>query len=192
MSRNQRLIIAVLSVSVVLVFGCLGSYLLVYAMQGAAPWPSLLTDRSADVPVNSVEPTAGPGAADYGYRLCYQDVAEAWSELLDDTAGVIPASASDAEPSCATLAELDLQARALELKSAHDGCVRPSDAHLQAALGYLGSSLTEGTEAVAAIGNLCAGNRDSDWLSEFRAHLERAREQETLADQELEAFYGAY
>jgi hypothetical protein len=192
MSTTQWATIAVLSAAVVVVFGCLGAYLLVYATQGVPLWPSVLSDRSTDIPVDSVEPTAAPGAADYGYRLCHQDVAEALSELLEDIAGVISDGAFDAEASCATVEELGLQARALELKTAHDSCLGPSDAHLQAAQGRLSSSLTEGMEAVADIGNFCAATSESNWLSESRAHLERAREHETLADEELETFYGAY
>jgi hypothetical protein len=192
MSRTQQSIIAVLSAAVVLVFGCLGSYLLVYATRGVPLWPPAPSDRSAGIAVDSVEPPASPGATDYGYRLCYQDVAEAWSELLEDTASAIAATASGAEASCATAAELDLQARALELKTAHDGCTGPSDAHLQAAQGHLDSSLTEGMDAVSAIGNFCAGTGEGDWVGESAAHLDRAREQEALANGELEAFYGAY
>jgi hypothetical protein len=192
MSRTQWATIAVLSVSIVVVFGCLGAYLLVYATQGVPLWPSVLSDRSTDIPADSLEPTAAPGAADYGYRLCHQDVADALSGLLEDIAGVISASALDAEASCATAEELGLQARALELKTAHDACLGPADAHLQAAQGHLSSSLTEGMEAVADIGNFCAGTGEGNWLSESRAHLERAREHETLAGEELEAFYGSY
>jgi hypothetical protein len=192
MSRTQWATVAILSAAVVVVFGCLGAYFLVYVTQGVPRWPSVLSDRSTDSPTDSLEFTAASGEADYGYRLCHQDVAEALTGLLEETAGVISASALDAQASCATAEELGLRARALELKTAHDGCPGPTDAHLQAAQGRLSSSLTEGMEAVADIDNFCAGTREGNWLSESGAHLERAREQETLADEELEAFYGAY
>jgi hypothetical protein len=192
MSTTRRATIAVLSAAVVVVFGCLGAYLLVYATQGVALWQSVPSDGSTDMPVGSVEPTAAPGAADYGYRLCHQDVAEALSGLLEDTAGVISADAFDTEASCTMIEDLGLQARALELKTAHDSCLGPSDARLQAAQGHLSSSLTECAEAVADIASFCAGASQSDWLSESRAHLERAREHETLADEELQAFYEVY
>jgi hypothetical protein len=192
MSTTQRATIAVLSAAVVVVFGCLGAYFLVYATHGVPPWPSMPTGKSTDMPAEVAEPTAAPGAADYGYRLCHQDVAEPWSELLEDLAGVISADGFDAEASCAMVEELGLQTRALELETAHDSCLGPSDPHLQAAQGRLSSSLAEGIEALADFGNFCAGAGESDLLSESRAHLERAREHDTAADEELEVFYGAY
>jgi hypothetical protein len=191
MTRNQWIILGALAVAVALTF----AYLLRYV----ASHRSFLTSEPAqpvhvvtESPAEISSPATSDSVADYGYRLCFQDVAEPVSQLGKDLAVVLSMPASDPQAPCEMVTELDLQRRTSELKTVHQDCPAPSDSHLQSARRHLDSSLVESAEAVSCIERFCAGSLENDWWGEASAHVERAGEEEGLADQEMEAFYGAY
>lgn len=191
MTRNQWIVLGALAVAVALTFAYLLTYL---ASQRASliSTPVQPIHMATESPAETSSPATSESAADYGYRLCFQDVAEAVSQLGEDLAVVTSTAENDPQACCEMVTELDLQRRTAELKTVHEDCPAPSDAHLQAAQRHLDSSLVQSVEAVSCIDRFCAGSRENDWWSEASTHVERAREEGALADQQMEAFYGAY
>jgi hypothetical protein len=191
MTRNQWIVLGALAVAVALTFGYLLTHLgSLRASLTSTPLQPI--HMATEAPAETSSSATSESAADYGYRLCFQDVAETASQLGEDLAVVTSTAEDDPQASCEMVAELDLPRRAAELKTAHEDCPAPSDAHLQAAQRHLDSSLVESVEAVSCIDRFCAGSRENDWWSQASAHVERAREEGALAGQEMEAFYGAY
>jgi hypothetical protein len=192
MTRNQWAITTVLALATALVFGCFGVYLHAYLTGGTAldsPAPVQLTDVATDSPADTLEPTPAGSAANYGYRLCFQDVAAGSVELVEDLGLAISSGTDDPLASCEEAARLQLQRRAAELRTAHQNCPVPLEPHLQAARRYLDSGLAESIEASDRIEVYCAGSKDAYWLGEASTHLDRARELGELADQEMQAYY---
>lgn len=192
MTRNQWAIITVLALATALVFGCFGVYLYAYLTGGTAldsSAPVQLTDVATDSPADTPDATPAGSAADYGYRLCFQDVAAGSAELVEDLRFAISIATDDPSALCEAVAGLDLQRRTAELGTAHQNCSMPSDPHLQAARRYLDSGLAESIEASDRIEKYCAGSKDAYWLGEASTHLDKARELGELADQEMQAYY---
>ncbi len=192
MTRSQWAIITILALATALVFGCFGVYLHAYLTGGTAldsSAPAQVTDVATDSPADALELTPAGSAADYGYRLCFQDVAAGSVELVEDLGLAISRGTDDPLAFCDETARLQLQRRAAELRAAHQNCPVPSDPHLQAARRYLDSGLAESIEASDCIERYCGGAKDVSWLAEANTHLDRARELGALADQEMQAYY---
>lgn len=195
MTRNQWAIVTVLALATALVFGCFGVYLYAYLTGGTAldsSAPVQLTDLATYSPADTPEPTPAGSAADYGYRLCFQDVAKGSMELAEDLRFAIPIGTDDASALCEAVAGLDLQRRTAELRTAHQNCSMPSDPHLQAARRHLDSGLAERIEASDCIERYCAGGKDVSWLAEANTHADLASQLGALADQEMQAYYDSY
>jgi hypothetical protein len=195
MSRNQWAITTMLALAVALVFGCFGVYLYKYLTVGVSLDTSAAVQPShieAGSPADASEGSPAVSAADYGYRLCFQDIAAGSMELIEDldlAASVGPEGPLDV---CETLGGPTVQRRAAEMRAAHQDCPAPSDPHLQAAQSYIDSGLAESIEAGNCIDRYCADIVNASWLGEASAHLERARQLESLADQEMQAYYSSY
>jgi hypothetical protein len=191
MTKVQLMVLGGLAVAVALTFAYLFTSL-ASLRASLTSTPAQPIHMATESPAETSSSATSESAADYGYRLCFQDVAEAAGQLTEDLAVVTSTAENDPQASCEMVTELDLQRRTAELKTAHEDCPVPSDAHLQAAQRHLDSSLVETVEAMSCIDQFCAGSRESDWWGEASTHIERAREERALADQEMEAFYGAY
>ncbi len=192
MTRNQWAIVTVLALATALVFGWFGAYLYAYLTGGTAldsSAPVQVIDVATDSPADTPEATPAGGAADYGYRLCFQDVAKGSTELVEDLRFAISIATDDPSALCEGVAGLDLQRRTAELRTTHQSCPVPAEPHLQAARRYLDSRLAESIEASDCIEQYCAGSKDAHWLGEATSHLDRARELGELADQEMQAYY---
>ncbi len=187
MSRNQWMVLAVLTAAVVLTFAFFFTYLWKYGAT-LTSGPVL----PAGTPAETAAPAASVAAADYGYRLCVQDVAEASTELMNDLGTVSSMGTGDSAALCEAAAGLDLQNRAAELRASHGDCPAPSNPDLVTARGYLDSGLEENVQAAELIGRHCAGDSSGDWLAEAIAHVERGAELASLADQAMEAYYTSY
>lgn len=195
MSRNQWAITTVLALAVALVFGCFGVYLYTYLTVGVSPDMSAAVQPAhmdTDSPAGASAGSPAVGAADYGYRLCFQDVAAGSTELMEDLDLVASIDTEGPLDVCETLEGLGLQRRAAEMRTCHQDCPAPSDPHLQAARRYLDSGLAETIEAGNCIDRYCADTLNASWLGEASAHLERARQLESLAGQEMRAYYNSY
>jgi hypothetical protein len=192
MSRTQQAIIAVLSLAVVMVFGCLGTYVLVYLRDGRAPVLAMPSDVAQDVSAASGGPASEPDGSDYGYRLCLQDILEGSTQLAEDFAVVSHLAKTDPQAICETVAPPDLEHRAAGLEATHANCPEPSASHLQAARGFIDWSLTESTEASLLIGRYCSGGDDASWLEEAASHIEAASQLRSQGEEEMEAYYESY
>lgn len=192
MSRTQQAIIAVLSLAVVMVFGCFGTYVLVYLRDGRAPVLAMPSDVAQDVSTASGEPASAPDGSDYGYRLCLQDILAGSTQLAEDFAVVSDLAKADPQAICETVSPLDLEHRAEGLGTALANCPEPSASHLQAARRFLDSSLTESTEASALIGRHCSEGQDTSWLEEAASHIEAAGQLRSQGVKEMEAYYESY
>lgn len=201
MSRNQWIVIGLLALAVALVFGFLGAYLLMY-LRGAPETsvPVQPIHIATEAPLDTIEPTTTEGpptpttalsSADYGYRLCLQDVAAGSMELVEDL-GLVASMGTDGQSAvCAAAARLDLQRRVADLRRAHENCPLPLDAHLQAAHSYYDSGLAEYGQAADSIGRHCAGGSDIDLLDEAITHANQGIELTSLAQQEMHAYYAS-
>ncbi len=187
MSRNQWIVLGALAVAVVLTF----AYLLTYLRNYGASLTSRPV-RSTAAPGETVAPATSVTAADYGYRLCVQDVEAASTELVKDLGTISSMGTDDPAALCEAAAGLDLQNRAAKLRASHRDCPVPSDPDLVTARGYLDSGLEENVEAAEVIGRHCTGDSSGDWLAEAAAHVERGGELVSLADQAMQDYYSAY
>ena len=195
MSRTESAIVKLLLLAVVVVFAVwLGLFIDAYPMLlDPLRLASLLppAELGREAPAETLQSMPSGSSADYGYRLCYEDIAAGALVLVDDLGFAGPGGTEDPVASCEEVAGLQLQSRALELRTAHQNCPEPSDPHLQTARQYLHSGLTESSEAGDCLERYCAGSRDSGWLSEASSHVGRASELGALADQEMQAYYGS-
>lgn len=187
MSRNQWIVLGALAVAVVLTF----AYLLTYLGKYGASLTSRPVQSTA-APAETAAPAASVTAADYGYRLCVQDVAAASTELVKDLGTVSSMGTDDPAGLCEAAAGLDLQSRAAELRASHRDCPVPSDPDLVTARGYLDSALEENVEAAELIGRHCTGDSSGDWLAEATARAKRGGELASLADEAMQAYYTSY
>lgn len=191
MSRNQWIVLGALAVAVVVTF----AYLLTYLGEHGASLtsrPVQSTHLSTAAPAGTAAPAASVTAADYGYRLCVQDVAVASTELAKDLGTVSSMGTDDPEGLCEAAAGLDLQSRAAELRASHRDCPVPLDPDLVTARGYLDSALEENVEAAELIGRHCTGDSSGDWLAEATARAKRGGELASLADEAMQAYYTSY
>jgi hypothetical protein len=191
MSRNQWIVLGALAVAVLITFAYLLTYLWKYGAS-LTSGPVQPAHLPTTAPAETAAPAASVAAADYGYRLCVQDVAAASTELVTDLGTVSSMGADDPAALCETAAGLDLQNRAAELRQSHRDCPVPSDPNLVTARGYLESGLEENVQAAELIGRHCSGDSSGDWLAEVAAHAERGSELAALADQAMDAYYTSY
>lgn len=195
MSKNQWIVLGALAVAVALTFASLGGYLLTYlASHGVSLNSTAIqsTHMATEAPAGTPTSLTSASTADYGYRLCFQDVTAASIELVQDLG--IASSMRNEDPAafCEVAATLDLQSRAAELKASHQNCPVPTDSDLLAARDYLDSALDENVEAAELIDHYCGGDSGTDWLAEATAHAERGSELTSLAEQEMQAYYASY
>lgn len=192
MSRNQWATITLLALAGALVWCWVGAYLNTDLMRRITSETSALvqpTHVATAAPADVLVPTPSGSAADYGYRLCFQDVAAGSTDLVENLALSTSNGTDDPSAFCEGVAGLQLQTRAAELEAAHQNCPVPSDPHLQSAWRYLGAGLAESLQASDYIERFCAGSKDASLLGEADTHVDRAEELGTLADQELQAYY---
>jgi hypothetical protein len=192
MSRTQQVTVTMLSLAVVMVFGCLGSYVLIYMREGQTPLVASRTDPVWEASIASGEPAAAADASDYGYRLCFQDVLSGSTQLADDLGVVSSLAKTDPQSACDTAAGLDLASRAAGLRAVHENCPEPSDPHLQAARVSVNSSLNESAEASQLIQRYCSEGQDTSRLEEAAKHMEEADHLWSQGELELEAYYESY
>jgi hypothetical protein len=192
MSKTQQAVMAVLSLAVVMVFGCLGTCVLVYLRDGSAALSPAATDQAQGVSAASDAPVSPPNASDYGYRLCFQDVSATHQSLIEDFGLVTSIAMGDSEAVCRTAVGLDLEGRASELKALHEGCPDPSAENLRAARRFVDSSLTEITEAALLIQRYCSEGQNASSLEEAMNHVGEAGLLWAQGDREMEAYYESY
>jgi hypothetical protein len=191
MSRTQQVVIALLSLAVVMIFGCFGAYALIYLKYGHAPLLAMPGDTTSSV-VGTPEAAPAADATDYGYRLCFQDISAGYAQLAEDFALVRGLAAEDPQAVCETASPLNLEQRASGLRAAHGECPEPLASHLQAARELFDSSLSESAEAGVLMGRHCSEGQDASWLEEAASHIEAADHLWSQGDQEMEAYYQSY
>jgi hypothetical protein len=192
MSRTQQVIVTILSLAVVMVFGCLGTYVLIYVRDWRGPLVASRTDPALNASTASDEPAAAADGSDYGYRLCFQDVLSGSTQLAEDLGVVSSLAAADPQAACETVAGLDLAGRAAGLRAVHEGCPEPSDPHLQEARASVNSSLSESAEASQLIQRYCSEGQDASWLEEVANRMESASHLWSEGQKEMEAYYESY
>ena len=192
MSKSQQVIVAILSLAVVMVFGCLGSYLLIYMREGETPAVASHADQAPHASAAADEPAPPADGSDYGYRLCLQDVLSGSMALAGDLNIVSSLSTADPQSVCETAEGLDLAGRAAGLRATHENCPEPSDPHLQEARASISSSLSESAEAGQLIQRYCSEGQDTSWLEEAANHTEDASLLWSQGESELEAYYESY
>lgn len=195
MSSNQWAAITLLALAVALVFGFFGFYLYTYLTVGAPLDVSAALEPAhvaTESPAGASAGTPAASVVDYGYRLCFQDVAAGSLELMAELRLAASIEAESGLDACDTLDAQALQRRAADMTTGHQDCPPPSDARLQAARRYLDSGLAESIEAGNCIDRYCADSRNVTWLGEANAHLEQARQLVSLANQEMQAYYNSY
>jgi len=192
MSRTQQVIVSILSLAVVMVFGCLGSYVLIYMREGQTPIVASRTDEGVEALAVADEPAPPADGSDYGYRLCFQDVLSGSTQLSEDLGLVSSLAVAEPQSVCETTVGLDLVGRASRLGAVHENCPSPSHPRLQAARALVNSSLSESAEASQLIQRYCSEGQDASWLEEAANHMESASHLWAEGHKEMEAYYESY
>jgi len=185
MSRNQRLVIAVLATAVVLVMGCLGCLL--------AGLPGVLPHRAAPsgppyVPTRTArpKPTRPPSTTDRDYADCFLAFGEDLVDLMNDIAFACELGAQDPLAFCAYWSGGGFTARAERMLSLHEGCPRPSSSCAVEAQRWMSQALEEFVSGTSSADAWCQRGSLSD-LTLLRTSAEHALRGERYLEQANDA-----
>ena len=172
MSRNQRLVIAVLATGVVLVMGCLGC--LLASLPGVlAPWAAPSGRVYAPTLTSSPTPTRGPSTTDKDYADCFLAFGEDLVGLMNDIGFACEVGAQDPLAFCAYWSGGGYTARAQRMVSMHNGCPRPSSDCMVEAERWMSQALEEFVSGTSSADAWCQHGNLSD-LTLLRASAEHA------------------